>query len=93
VADKRPSLANVANRTAPVPAASETPKRVPAGGHRERSAPVYGKRANPSYTQMSATIPKELKARFKAAVTMADRDINSVIEELLEAYLQTRTGR
>lgn len=92
MAAKRPGLKAVVNRETP---AQEAPRTAPSPAKpdvaaKDRTAPVYGKRADPSYTQLSATVPKDLKVRFKAAVTLDGKDINTVIEELLEAYLKGR---
>lgn len=91
MAAKRPSLKAVANRDAPAQEAPKVPTPdTKADASQERKAPVYGKRADPTYTQLSATVPKDLKKRFKAAVTLDGHDINTVVEELLEAYLKGR---
>lgn len=90
---KRPSLSAVHQREVQEAAQREAQPATPAQqdeSQPQRQAPVYGKRADPAYTQLSATIPKDLKARFKAAVVMDGRDINTVVEELLEAYLKGR---
>jgi len=92
VARKRPSLSSVAQREAPTQEAPKTAPPAPAKEEpaKQQTTTVYGKRADPTYTQLSATVPKNLKVRFKAAVALDGKDINTVVEELLEAYLKGR---
>lgn len=47
-----------------------------------------GKRGDPDYSQVAGMIPTRLRRRFKAKVSLEGRDMSSVLEELIQAYVE-----
>ncbi len=97
-AEKKPA-------TAPPKAApkSSRPKRAKKGGEGSKKktpeipelAPDrrQGRRGNPEYRQANAYIPKTLHMRIKRALLdEGDREFSSLVEELLENWLESRDG-
>lgn len=50
-------------------------------------APVYGRRADPTYAQLNATIPADLKTKLKRHTLEQGVTISELIEALLADYL------
>lgn len=50
----------------------------------------FGRRADPSYAQINANIPADLRRRFRADLAMNDRRMQEVLELLIEGYLDGR---
>lgn len=48
----------------------------------------HGKRGNPDYAQVTGMVPAELRRRFKAKVALEGKDMSSVLEDLIRAYLE-----
>ncbi len=56
----------------------------------EAAAKAYGRRADPSYTQLNANIPNELKRKLKRFTDDEGVTISEVVERLLEDYLAVK---
>jgi len=90
MAKKRPSIGNVLQgRAEPAgvvaPEAPVAPEVGPVG---ERTTVAQrGKRANAEYAQLSAPIPRSLRARFKAKVALEETNISAKLEELIRQYV------
>lgn len=50
----------------------------------------FGRRADPTYAQINANIPADLRRRFRADLAIQDRKMQEVLELLIEGYLDGR---
>lgn len=62
---------------------TETPSRSKYAEPQQR-----GKRGDPNYSQVAGMIPTELRRRFKAKASLEGRDMSTVLEELIRAYVE-----
>lgn len=53
-------------------------------------AEQFGRRADPTYSQVNANIPADLRRRFRAELAIQDRKMQEVLELLIEGYLEGR---
>lgn len=67
------------------PAERETPSR---SKYAEPQPEQRGKRGDPDYSQVAGMIPTTLRRRFKAKVSLEGRDMSTVLEELIQAYVE-----
>lgn len=67
------------------PADRETPSR---SKYAEPKPEQRGKRGDPEYSQVAGMIPTQLRRRFKAKVSLEGRDMATVLEELIQSYVE-----
>ena len=97
-AEKKPEA--TAPKAAPKSSRPKKTKKSGVGG--KKSAPEIpelapdrrqGRRGNPEYRQANAYIPRTLHMRVKRALLdEGDREFSSLVEELLEKWLESRDG-
>ena len=71
-------------------AQAEQPEHTSASGNDAGLAEQYGRRADPTYAQINANIPADLRRRFRAHLVMEERKMQEVLELLIEGYLDGR---
>lgn len=64
---------------------AETPSR---SKYAEPKPEQRGKRGDPEYSQVAGMIPTRLRRQFKAKVSLAGLDMSSVLEELIQEYVE-----
>jgi len=69
---------------------AEKEAETPPASRPEPAVKQYGRRADPEYVQLSATIPAELRRRLRVRLASEERALQDVLEALLEEYLAGR---
>lgn len=54
------------------------------------SVPQYGRRADPAYAQIAASIPAELRKQWRVKLAQEEREQQDVLELLMRAYVEGR---
>lgn len=62
-----------------------------AGGSRSTRATSVGKRSDSDYRQVSAYIRKDTHQEVKIALLQEEREFSELVEELLRAWLESRS--
>ena len=70
---------------APAPA-----KDSPRGSSVEGKSEQYGRRADPSYAQINANIPADLRRELRIRLASEEREQQEVLEALIRGYLEGR---
>lgn len=64
---------------------ASSPAEAPAAGSEQ-----YGRRADPTYSQINANIPTDLRRRLRVKLAADERHQQEVLELLIEGYLEGR---
>lgn len=70
--------------------AREAPASDSAEEAESSSVPQYGRRADPAYAQIAASIPAELRRKWRVKLAQEERQQQDVLEELLRGYVEGR---